>query len=295
MTWQLLAILSGALWAGVNVLDKHLVSKYVKNPLVMFSMAAFFTIGAMLVFWFLGLVESVPRNIGLLGMAGGALYVIAGIFYFHAIKTDEISRIAPLFHVVPLFTAAFAAVFLGELFTGKTYLGIAAIVLGAILLSPKAAGKRITPNKAFWLMMLCAILVAIGNIIAKYVLDATNYWTELFYVAAGQTIILIPILWKSYPDIRTTAREHGKKVFAILGLIESMDYAAVLIFTAAAVTGYITLVNTLASIQPFFILLYATILSAWFPRILREEFNAKIAAQKAVAIGLMFAGVFFVT
>ncbi|MBI2050699.1 MAG: EamA family transporter [Parcubacteria group bacterium] len=294
MAWQFFAILSAALWAGVNVLDKHVVSRYVKNPLVMFSLSLVFAGTTALVLLLSGTVEEVPRNLGLLGMAGGALYMIAGIFYFNAITAEEISRIAPLLHVVPLFTALLAGIFLNELFTGKTYLGIAAIVLGALLLSPKAAGRRMTPNKAFWLMALCAVLVAIGNIATKYLLDAAGYWTALFYMYAGQTIVLIPLLIRAYPDIRATAKEHGKKVFIILGCIESMDFAASFIFMFAALGGYITLVNALASTQPFFVLLYAVILSAWFPRILHEEAGRRVLVQKFAAIALMFAGVLLV-
>ena len=111
----------------------------------------------------------------------------------------------------------------------------------------------------------------------------------------GQTMILIPILIKAYPDIRLVAKEHGKKVFVILGCIESMDFAASFIFMFAALGGYITLVNALASSQPFFVLLYAAILSVWFPRILSEEIGRRAFVHKFAAIALMFAGVLLVT
>ena len=66
-------------------------------------------------------------------------------------------------------------------------------------------------------------------------------------------------------------------------------------FMFAALGGYITLVNALASSQPFFVLLYAAILSVWFPRILSEEIGRRAFVHKFAAIALMFAGVLLVT
>jgi len=295
MTWQLLAISAAALWAGVNIIDKHLLSGRVKNPLVMFSLSGVFTALIALGLRISGIVHPIGLPLALWAMFGGALGVFAASLYFHAVKMGDISRIAPLFHVIPLYTALFAAVFLNEVFTIKMYIGITVIVLGAIMLSPRAEGRRFKLSNVFWLVMLSSAIVAVSNVITKHVFNASDYWTVFFYIMIGQTASIIPIIWFARRDVKNTIIEHGRKVVWLLLLVEVMDLSAMFMFYAAMFIGYVTLVNTLAAVQPFFILLFAVIASIWFPKILKEEISRKTVAQKLVAIALIFAGVLLVS
>jgi len=295
MIWQLFAILAAALWAGVNIVDKHIVSRYVTNPLVMLSLSGVVSVLIAVALGSLGLVRGIPNDLKLLAILGGMLNIVAAIFYFRAITMDEISRLAPLFHVLPLFTALFAAVFLGEVFTTRTYIGVVVIVVGAILLSPKETGRRLRLSKAFWLIMLAAATVAIGNTAVKHTMGATTYWTVLFYIMIGQAIALVPVLAYSFADIKNTVRLHGKKVIKLLGLMELMDFCATFLFTMAMFLGYVTLVNSLAASQPLFLLLFAFIASRWFPKILREEVGTRVMAHKLIAVACIVGGVLLIS
>jgi hypothetical protein len=81
----------------------------------------------------------------------------------------------------------------------------------------------------------------------------------------------------------------------ILTKNETFNLFGVLFITIAVSIGYITLVNALSSIQPFSILLFAVILSIFFPFILKEEIGKSIVAQKLIAIILMFIGAILIT
>jgi len=59
--------------------------------------------------------------------------------------------------------------------------------------------------------------------------------------------------------------------------------------------SYVTLVNALSSVQPFFVLLFTVLLSIFFPHIIKEEINKSIMFLKVLAIILMFIGVILVT
>jgi drug/metabolite transporter (DMT)-like permease len=57
----------------------------------------------------------------------------------------------------------------------------------------------------------------------------------------------------------------------------------------------VTLVAALSSVQPFFVLLIAVVLSVFYPKILKEEIGKSAVLLKAVAILVMFAGAVLIT
>ncbi len=295
MTWQLYALIAACLWAVVNVFDKILVSKYIKNPLVMFSLTGFFSIGYICIVYMLGLVAPMFAVHQLFAIVAGMAYIVSGIFYFKAIAKHDVSQMVPLFYVGPLFTALFAGLFLGEVFTVHTYIGIGLILCGALLISPRLEHTRFTFHKAFWFMIAAALCVSIGNILLKGVLDSNTFWTSMFYMNIGQLAIVCGMVWFSWHDIVQVYKKFGGKVFALLGLVEAFDYTATIFFFGAALTGYITLVNALSSVQPFFLLLFMIVLSRFFPHIVEESLERKVLIQKGIAIVCMFIGVYIIS
>ena len=53
--------------------------------------------------------------------------------------------------------------------------------------------------------------------------------------------------------------------------------------------------NSLSSVQPFFVMLFAIVLSVFYPKILKEEITGQAVLVKSVAIMLMFAGAILIT
>jgi len=76
---------------------------------------------------------------------------------------------------------------------------------------------------------------------------------------------------------------------------ESLNLLGVLFITIATSIGYVTLVNALSSIQPFFVLLFTVLLSIFYPSILKEELSKSIIFLKILAIVLMFSGAILIT
>jgi len=67
---------------------------------------------------------------------------LTNLFYFKAIKIEEISRVVPLLSFSPLFVLIFDAIFLGEVFTSLQYLEIFSLVVGVFLISVKILKKK---------------------------------------------------------------------------------------------------------------------------------------------------------
>src|SRR3989338_5540414 len=135
MSWVVFAILSALLFAVVNVVDKYVLDKFVKNPLVPTSIFAFVNLLSGLFLYFYLQLPIIPIQSAFLAFLGGALTLLAILLYFHALKIEDISRIIPLFFISPLFVAILSAIFLGELFGPYIYLGVVLLVAGAILIS----------------------------------------------------------------------------------------------------------------------------------------------------------------
>lgn len=289
MLWVILSILAALIWAVVSTIDKYVLTKWIRNPIVpVMVLGVVGLIAGLIVYLFHGFSELSYFNI-FLAFISGVLYILMSMFYFKAAKIEEISRVVPLFYLTPLFVLIFATLFLGEIFTPIKYVGIFLLVIGAILISSKKFIK-IGLGKASWFMILSVISLSIYEILLKYLLNFADFWTIFSYTRIGTIFALIPIFYFSFSDLRKTVKDHGKKVVGAISFNESLNLIGVLLITIATAIGYISLVSSLSSVEPFFVLLFAVILSIFYPKILKEEITRHTLEVKLIAIVVMFIG-----
>jgi len=294
MSWILLSILAALTWTIVSIVDKYILAKWVKNPIVPVMILGIVNLlGGLLVY----LIHDFPSlsciNIALSFLVG-VFYILIAILYLKAVKIEEISRVIPLFYLSSLFVLILAAIFLEEIFSLTKYLGIFILIIGAILISSKDFTK-ISFGKAFWFMILASLIMAINVVITKYLLNFADFWTIFSYTRIGTALASIPIFYLGLPDLVSTLKEYGKRVIGVISLNQSLNLLGVLLIVKAFAIGYATLVNTLASVQPFFVLLFTVILSIFYPQILKEEIRKSTILIKLIAIILMFIGVILIT
>lgn len=294
MSWIIFSVSAALCWAVKNIVDKYVLTKWVKNPIVpVMILGMIGLIASLLVYIFHGYSDLSLFNI-FLSFTAGITYILMAVFYFKAVKIEEISRIIPLFYLSPIFILFFAALFLGEVFTPLKYLGILLLILGSVLISSKKFMKP-TFGKAFWFMILAGISISVNIVITKYLLNFADFWTIFSYIRIGAIFVLIPIFYFNSSDLISTVKEHGKKVISVISLNESLNLVGVLFITIAISIGYVTLVNALSSIQPFFVLSFTVVLSIFYPKILKEEIGKSVMLLKLFAIFLMFVGAILVT
>lgn len=293
MSWVTFSILAALCWAIVNIVDKYVLSNWIKKPIAAVIIYIFVSLlTSLLIFIFRGFSELSHFNI-FLAFVGGVLAVLMAVFYFKAVKIEEISRVIPLYLLSPLFVMLFAAIFLNEVLTPLKYLGVVMIVLGAILISSRNFFK-ISFGKAFWFIMLSVLSISIYNVLLKYLLNFADFWTIYGYSKIGTVFPLIPILYFYLPDLLSTIKQHGKKVVIVFSLNESLTEVGGLLCTIAIAIGYVTLVKALSSIQSLFVFLFTIILTIFYPKILKEEIKKSIIFVKLAAIIIMFIGVILI-
>ena len=294
MSWILFSILAALVWSFSDIIDKYILTKWIKRPNTPLIVTGIFgLLAGLFVYLFQGFSLLSYLNI-ILAFVAGSLYILSIVFYFKAAKIEEISRVIPLFYLTPLFVLILAAIFLGEVFTPIKYLGIFLLVIGAVLISSKKL-KKIGLGKSFWFLIVSSLLWAVSLIITKYLLNFSDFWTIFAYTRIGTFISTIPILYFNFPDLLSTVKKHGQKVIGLMSLGNLLVTVGGLLVIIAMTTGYVTLINALSSLEPFFVLFFAVILSIFFPKFLKEEIRKSTILIKLLAITLVFVGAILIT
>lgn len=276
------------LWAVSNTIDKFILTKLVREPLLpLIILGILGLVAATSIYLVFGLSYLSYLNIGI-AIIAGVIYVVSIILYFKALKLEEVSRVVPLWYLAPLFILILAASFLNEAFTPLKYFGIVSLVMGAFLLSIKKF--KINFSKAFWFMILSALCISINAILSKYLLNITDFWTIFSWTRIGSFMATVPIMYFYFNELKKTVKRNGNKVVYAISISESLNLIATLSITIATSLGFVTLVDALSSLHPLFLLIFTVLLSVFYPKLLKEEITKSTLLLKFVAIIMIVIG-----
>lgn len=292
--WIIYSLLASVSVSISSVIDKSVLSNWMadaRGSFFVFSVIE--TLSGVAALLILGVPVLPPATLAI-ALSTGAALSLSTLCYFRAIQLEEVSRVVPLYGLMPLFVAVFAAIFLGEVFPPVKYAGIALIVLGALLLSLKRL-RHLRFGKGIVWMLLSILFVTFGAIASKYVLAEVSPWTLFAYSKLGTTFAALPFAGSGYLAYLSAYRKYGGRVPIFTGLSEGLTSITSIFFLYAASTGYITLVNALVGTQPFFLLLFTVIITRYWPKVLHEEGGGRILARKAVGIACLFLGAWLIS
>ncbi len=295
MSWLIFAILAPALYAVSSYFDKFLIEKKVKDPMMLT------VFGGIVVFWFSAAIffwQGMPvfdRWQAFMVVLSGISAEIALVPYYKALSLEETSRIAPLFQIIPLYILVLSYFFIGEVLAPGQLFGFFVVLAGAVLISLEKPGLHFFKiRKAFWYVMLSAILYAIPFVIFKYAAMRQNFWAvivyEFFGVGLGAAILFV--LYAR--SCMAQAQKIGASTWVTITANEIIYFIGRFCGFLAAALGPVALVSVIGSLNPFFVLLYGTFLSIWFPKIIKENIQKSTLFLKITAILLIFAGIWLV-
>lgn len=289
-SWIVLSLLSGLLMAVVNLIDKYVLTRLVKQVMVPLFILGLIGLGPGLLILLVkgGLWLAWPHL--LMGVGAGFAFLAMSYFYFRAAQVEEISRVVPLFYLAPIFVTAAAVFLLGEMLSIRAGFGIATLIGGAALISWRWP-LRLRPSRAFRLMVLAAAAMAAYTVAAKYLLGFTDYWSVLAISRIGMAVGLVPFFFGYRSELKTTlSGRHGLKVAGLMAGNEVIALAGSFFFIMAAARGPIAVVNAVASTQPFFVFALSLVVTMVRPRLLGEDLGWGNLTFKFAAILIMFAG-----
>lgn len=294
MNWLFFALLSPIFYGVTNFIEKFLIDKKVKDPIIV---VAFAGVPAFLVAFFILLINGFP----IISFQNLLLIVLSGVFlelylvpYFMALSVEDASRVVPLFQLIPVFILVFSFLFLGETLNTSQLVGFLFIFVGAIIIGAKREdGKIFRLRKAIYLMLLSGFLFSITAILFKFVVVNESFWETIAYQFLGISLgaLLLLTVPKYKERVFHDAKHAGPKIWGLL----TLNYMFALIAQASLGFAYllapVALVSVIGSTQPLFVLIYGVILSIWFPHIIKEDLQKSTILVKLAAIILIIIGV----
>lgn len=283
------ALGSTAIYAIQNPIDKFVLSKWEVKPHVFLLLGGVVGLGtAAIVLAWQGFPLLTEVELGW-ALATGALFMLSFYFYLLAVRVEEISTVVSLFYLVPVQVTILAGVFLGEVFDPSVYLGIALLVVGAILIS-SGTFSNFKVGRPLGLVLVATFCTAVAYVILKSILTEANPWVVFAYVRVGEAVSVLPVAYFGFKEIKATLARQGKRAIGAVAFQEALTVLALLLVTFATALAFVTFVNAIASLQPFFVLAIALALTKAKPDFLREEFSRSRLSTKLVSMLMMFVG-----
>lgn len=289
--WALLALIAAVSWSALNVIDKILISNHMSYQQIL--MTGPFEMLMLLPFLFFFKI-SMPLSLVPVVFVASLVAFLSIVAYYEGLKLGEVSRLAPLFTLSPMFVAVLSAIFLSEIFAPIKYFGIFLLILGGMLISFEHSAKKKFNLKAVLLFILSMVLFAVFAVTTKVILPQTTPFS-IFFVSAIFMRIFFPAYYWATQDRADFFRKiwHWKPaVLLFVSII--LVISSYLLHIYAISIGFVTLVSALEEVQAFFVLVIVSLLAHFSKTTLRESFSWVTFTQKVIAVCLMFGGVILI-
>lgn len=316
--WLFLALLSYLITAGVDTADKFLLSKKFHS-----SITYAFFVGIWSIFNFVILILDpwVPNLQQLaVGLSAGFLFLVTLVFWYKALHQSEATRVVPIAGaLIPIFTFILSYVFLGETLGERQLLAFSVLVIGGVLISVrytrfymlnevKEKLKSIFGNilggvhahyrptqRLIRNSVLAAFLFASYFVLIKYVYMTQPFiggfvWSRLGTFIGVLLILLVPP-WRKL--INKSRKKGGSpKNLPFFLTVRLFAALAFILLNWSISMGNVALINSLKGTQYLFLLLIVFIISARFPKTLKEELRGGVLMQKILGTFLIVIGLY---
>ncbi|MEI7826487.1 MAG: DMT family transporter [Euryarchaeota archaeon] len=292
--WFYFALLSSVLISGVNIIDKILISDYKIPPLVYVLVISATSLMPLVTLAFFHLT---PLPLGILAFTilVGFVRIYYTLPYFKALMVEEVSRVIPLLQLTPVFVLILSSLVLHEALRPQDYVAFGLLVLGGTLFAIRLS-KGIRISLAFYLMILASFLLAVYSVALKYLFSMQDFYTIFIWVQIAGFITFFQFIpFRPFrSSLVTTYKITSRQIGVILIAEQAVAYIAVFAYNYAIAHGSITLISSVGATQPLFVLLFATILSYRFPRVLREGLTKMDIVLKVLGLIAIFAGTYLI-
>jgi len=280
--------------SAVNIVDKILISDYKIPPLVYVMAIGATSLMPLITLPFFNL-NALPFVILTLTILLGFIRVYYTLPYFKALTVEEVSRVIPLLQLTPIFVLILSSVILHEVLRIQDYFGFAFLVVGGTLFAIRL-GKRIRISVAFYLMILSSFLLAVYSVGLKYLFSVQDFYTIFIWVQIAGFITFFQFFSLKSPrsSLISTYRTTSKKIGAILIGEQAVAYVSVFAYSYAIAHGPLSLISSVGSTQPLFVLVFATVLSYRFPRVLKERLAKMDLVLKGLGLLAIFVGAYLI-
>lgn len=292
MLWVFLAISAHFVWAWVNIGDKYLVSHRIKNPYVYIVLLSLIGIISAILIPFIDFQIPNFRTFILLCLAAGANFY-GGFPYIKAMQWEEPTRINVWWNLIPLISLMLGWFLFDEQLNNIQLFSFFILLVGAFIGSFHARGKSFRFSKAFLYMLVACFSFSLYAIMFHEATSGVSImsgfiWVHMLMAAFSFTIFISSTFRKHF--VEELKGFSGQTVGFVIG-ISFIDKLGNLFNQWALTFSSAALVFAFEGSQVIFVFLIATVLSLFFPRIVKEEIDRRNIMLKIVAVACMVVGV----
>ncbi len=240
MTGILLALLSAFFWATNDILNKKSLQRGYDENFVLwirFPVGTLLLLPAGIYFWDFNATVLWTTFLWL------PLEVVASVFFIKGIKLAPLSVGVPFFAFMPVFSALFGFLFLGEKIAPPGLLGIGLILAGSFVLSGGSLVTFLKANRGSLYMLLSALLFGGSVVIGKFVIVESDPVFFAWFYCAVMSAGLLPIV-----GLREILRKENytNPLNVPMGLLFSLGMVSYTLALERTLTSYVASIERLA-------------------------------------------------
>jgi len=292
--WVSIAMFGTASIGLVNIIDSHLISRRMPSFRAFLLPVAVVTLTyALIVFYLFPL----PEDIGIWPLAvavtSGTLRASAITILLYTLKREEVSRVIPVASTYPVFVAIMAVLLLGETLNYLQWIAIIIVVAGAVIISYRwsAGGSTTWQGALFFLLIGSSLLMAVAHITAKYALNYVSFWNMYCIGAFCMSGFFFLISLRPHILHELGNMKQRNLSLTSITLNEILVMIGVVLLYWAMERGPVSLVSTIISSRPIFVVIFALILSRVSPTLLEWHYGKGMLALRLIAITMIVGGI----
>jgi len=292
--WVSIAVLSTAVLGLVHIIDSHLISRRMPSLRAYLLPVSIITLVYGLVLFYL---FPLPEDVGIwplmVTVASGILRTIAVTIVLYTLKREEVSRVIPVVSTYPVFVAIMAVPLLGETLHYLQWMAIIIVVAGAVMVSARRSpgGSATWLGGPFLLLICSSLLIAVANVAAKYALAYISFWNMYCIGAFCMSGFFLLISARPHILKELGNMKRRNSAMTLLTLNQTLVVVGVVPLFWAMERGPVSLVSTIVSSRPMFVVIYALILSRVSPMFLQWQSGKGILALRLIAITMIVGGI----
>jgi len=292
--WVSIAVLSTAVMGLMNIIDSHLISRRMPSlRAYLLPVGIISLLFGLVIFYLFPLPEDVGTWPLMVTVASGIFRAAAVTIILYTMKKEEVSRVIPVVNTYPIFVAIIAVPLLGETLNYLGWIAIIIVVAGAVMVSARRSpgGSTTWLGRAFFLLVISSLFMAMANVATKYALAYISFWN--MYSIGTFSMSGFFLLFSVHPHIikELGNMKQRNSAMTLLTLNQVLVLIGAVLFYWAMERGPVSLVSTIVSSRPIFVLIYALILSRISPMFLEWQSGKRVLALRLIAIAMIVGGI----
>lgn len=276
------------------IIDKLLLVKQLKNPLLFIFYFSLFSLAAFLLVPFVRLPT--PPILALASLST-VLWTSGAYFMFKALQEGQASRVIPVIGtLIPII------LLIESFYTGtaseKQMFAIALLTLGLVFLT-LVDWKGAIKTREITFELLSAGLFAVSYILLRQAYLQADFltvlvWSRFIIIPFSLSVLIVPRLRRA-----VLAAPEGQPAFKLLskaGLLflagQGAGGLSELLITFSVSLANPALVNSLQGVQYAFLFIFSLILGRRFPQAFPEKLSMQTLSSKIAGIGLIGGGLY---